>query len=449
MSIGNQIDERFRELEVAIDAAKAAGATGRQILEMQVGTLVVSVAELEERLAALEATPQPEPEPEPEPQPGPFRGIQIEYDALPAGATELVIPAGTYTEELRLHRPSVKVRGVLSGGGVEIHGRIHIAAGDVTLQDVRVVEGVNRSPDYWGTIWSDGVEWVTLQDVSVSGAEWAGVALKGGSGHFLSGVEAYENGVVGIRLESCRDTTVTSSWMRNNNTRGLNPGWEAGGLKATGNYGGIQGVAVEGSHAHHNDGPGIWFDIDASNIVIRNNSLHHNTRAGIIYELAWDGTIHHNAIYENGYGFPSWGFGAGILLQNARNCHVHDNVLAWNADGLIIMSQDRGSRWNDVTGNRLENNVIGHIDGSDFNTFASAVLQDWAGNATGSNSGNVGVGNRYYYTRSQDWVLRHRNGGSYWHRPAGPFAGDSVIDKAALDAVLADAGVPTEPERGG
>ena len=394
------------------------------------------------------------PNPEPEPEPVPFPGIQAAYDALPAGATELVVPAGTYTEELTLNRPGVEVRGA---DGVTITGRIRIAADNVTLRNLQVVEGANASPDYWGTIWSDGVDGVQIMGVSVTGSAWAGIALKGGADHLLSGVDAYANGAVGIRLESVGSAVVTACTMRGNNTRGLDPGWEAGGLKATGNYGGISNVTVENCQSYGNDGPGIWFDVDAQDCTIRTNTVHHNTRAGIIYELSAFGSITNNVIYENGWGFRSWGFGAGILIQNSADCAVSDNVLAWNGDGIVVISQDRGeARWNEVMRNQVDSNVIAHEDDNEqWGAFAAGVLEDWGGVATGPLSHNSGIGNQYYFTRWDEsepsagngvWILRGRNGSEGYYGVPEVFDGVAV-DQSEIESILGNAGIPLEPER--
>ncbi len=443
MTVGQQLDSALASIRELITSFEAA------MSQMADGTMQ-RFAEIEANLSELRTLVEQHTHATPDPE---FPGIQAAYDGLPDDAAELVIPAGTYTEELRLDRAGVVVRG---DGDVTIIGRIHIAANNVTLRDVTVQEGAESAPDHWGAIWSDGVDHVHLASVMVSGSAWAGIALKGGGGHCIEEVDSRWNGALGIRLESLTASDVRDCYLKGNNTRGLDPGWEAGGLKATGNYGGISNVTVEGCTVHDNDGPGIWFDVDATDCVIRANVVHHNTRQGINYELSSGGRIENNTVYENGWGFRAWGFGAGILLQNSNHCTVINNLLAWNGDGVVVISQDRGeARWNNVVGNLVSGNTIAHEDDNEaWNAFAGAVVEDWAGVATLPESGNSGNQNQYYFTRWLEsepyagngvWILRGRNGNADFYGVPEIFNG-IVLAQSELEAVLAAASVSLEPE---
>ena len=113
------------------------------------------------------------------------------------------------------------------------------------------------------------------------------------------------------------------------------------------------------------------------------------------------------------------------------------------------MSQDRGNPdWNNVIGNDVSNNIIAHEDDNEqWNAFASAVLEDWAGVATLPESGNTGNNNQYFFTRWGDgtWIIRGRNGSTAYYGVPENFAG-TVINKPTIEPILVSAGIPLEPE---
>lgn len=445
-TIGAELDQLLADLRSrANDANEKADANSADIESAMndIALIMADIKKIKESLSSRGGSGETPP----------FRGIQVEYDALEAGVTELRIPSGEYTEELTLNRAGVGIYAL--DGDVLIRGRVHIAASNVTIgKNVHIEEGTSASPQYWGTVWSDGVDNLVFQG-SVARSAWAGIAIKGGSGHVISGSSFFENGALGIRLDSVHKTVVENVASYGNNTDGHDPGWEAGGIKVSGNYGGASTVAVVGGMFYDNDGSGIWFDVDTTNCNISDNTVHHNTRAGVLYELSSGANIHGNIVYENGFGFKSWGFGAGILIQNSSNCSVHSNTLAWNADGIVVLSQDRGSAaWNNVTGNRVDNNFIAHEDNNEpWGSFAGAVLEDWDGVATKASSGNGGAGNTYYFTDwlasepavdNGVWILRGRNGDEGFYGVPAVFAGN-VISRTEANSILASLGIPLSP----
>jgi parallel beta-helix repeat protein len=398
------------------------------------------------------ATAQPSPTATASPSPSPTATqpqapttIQAMINAAAPGAT-VQVPAGTYREKIFINKPIT-----LTGQpGAVIDGEsrdrwIVGQASNVTIQGFTFVN--SNQPQYHGGLSNDGYDNWTVRNNIFRDAGNAAIDIKQGSGHLIENNEVARSGNVGIRVESVGSATIRGNRTYGNNTKNLDPGWEAGGMKITGNYGGVRNLVIENNQAYSNNGPGIWIDVDGEGIEIRNNRVYDNSRAGIIYELSFNARIHGNVVYNNGRGFDAWGFGAGILIQNSSNVEVFNNVVAWNADGISVISQNRGeSRWNNVTGNNVhDNSIIAAHDGG-WNTYALAWLEDWNGGLASSSANNRGSGNRFWFTTAEGPELRYRwCSEGYWTVSdfSGSQGGQSsrYLSNAEKDQILAAAGL--------
>src|SRR5690606_22541637 len=241
------------------------------------------------------APPAPEPEPTtppaaPEPpanpsQPAPS-SIQAMIDAAAPNAT-VRVPAGTYREKIYLTKPITLIgeRGAVINGENRdrwIVGR----APNVTIEGFTFIN--SNQPQYHGGLSNDGHDNWTVRNNVFQDAGNAAIAIKQGSGHLIENNEVARSGNVGIRLESVGSATIRGNRSYGNNTLNLDPGWEAAGMRLTGNYGGVHNLVIENNGIYENNGPGIWVDIDGDNVEIRNNRVHDNQRAGILYELSFN-----------------------------------------------------------------------------------------------------------------------------------------------------------------
>jgi len=162
-------------------------------------------------------------------------------------------------------------------------------------------------------------------------------------------------------------------------------------------------------------------------------------------------TISGNAVWENGWGFTTWGWGAGILVSSSAVVTVSDNTVAWNADGISIVSQDRGSAAvNDVHGVTVRDNTIAMApqpgDGSDV--MGLAWLQDWNGVLFAAGSGNGGSGDSYWWSGAAPRCAYDWNGclSSLGDFNATPGEQGGVILSASTRAArLSAAGIPASP----
>src|SRR5262245_37285520 len=178
---------------------------------------------------------------------------------------------------------------------------------------------------------------------------------------------------------------------------GIDPLWEAGGLK----FAQTDGLTVRGNYSHDNNGSGIWSDIDSINTLVENNVVVHNTINGISYEISYNAIIRNNTLEGNGYGDTrGWGWGSEINVQNSSGVQVYGNKvdMTGGGNGIVLIQQNRGSGaygTYTTTNNQIHDNIIvdhdghGYIGGfSDYNT--SGMLH----------GGNTWSNNQYYLSDS-------------------------------------------------
>lgn len=258
--------------------------------------------------------------------------------------------------------------------------------------------------------WATGFSNWTIQNNTLSHAHGANVSLARGENLKLLHNDISQGGQLGVHGSQATGVLLQGNRIYNNHTVSFHSGWEAGGIKMATQ---TQTNVIE-NEIFGNQGPGVWFDIDSRDIAIRGNRIHHNLHQGIKYELSSIADIHDNLVWENGHGYAHWGWGAGIVVQNSSGVHVRDNVVAWNGDGISIISQNRGeARWNEVRDNLVEGNEIFSLATEPHFNFALAWLEDWDGVLAHPESNNHGAHNRYYHANPEDaehvflWTDRH------------------------------------------
>ncbi len=148
------------------------------------------------------------------------------------------------------------------------------------------------------------------------------------------------------------------------NTCGADSFWGAGGSK----WVWTTNLIVRGNFSHHNDGPGLWTDINNIYTLYENNILEDNVRGGIFHEISYDATIRNNTMRRNGTGkdFPGWTTGAGIEVVSSRNVEVYGNTLVDNWQGITGLNDHRGTgnngAWVLTNLNVHDNNVTSLIN---------------------------------------------------------------------------------------
>jgi parallel beta-helix repeat protein len=218
---------------------------------------------------------------------------------------------------------------------------------------------------------------VSIQDVivekyaspSATGAVNLGYSLNGAENWTISGSEVRWNHGAGIALDT--KTVARNNYVHHNcgfgfigagvglivegneiaynnvmagsttSTCGYNSYWGAGGSK----WVWTTNLVVRGNFSHHNDGPGLWTDINNIYTLYENNTLEDNERGGIFHEISYDATIRNNTARRNGRAkdYPWWTTGAGIEIVSSRNVEVYGNILEDNWQGITGLNDHRGS----------------------------------------------------------------------------------------------------------
>lgn len=148
-----------------------------------------------------------------------------------------------------------------------------------------------------------------------------------------------QNGQLGFGATRAHNLLLSECLVENNNTKGWNRHWEAGGCKLVL----CRGVVLENSRFIANRGHGVWFDIGNEKSVVRNCLIADNEDAGIFYEISYGLNALDNVIVGNGFAETpgAWGCAAGISLSSSSNCIVERNLLVGNREGLNFREQYR------------------------------------------------------------------------------------------------------------
>jgi parallel beta-helix repeat protein len=307
----------------------------------------------------------------------PGESIQAKVDAAPDG-TAFTIKAGIHRSQSITPKSGDTFAGepgaILDGEGVTMFAFQGGAVG-VLIRDLEIRNYTTycTNPDIClGAIQGyDGRDWV-LENLNVHhnaglGANLHGrVTVRGGSFHHNARLGIGVNAGAGALIDG-----VDLSY--NNPDRLYDPLWEAGGIKVAA---GGSNVTVRGCHAHHNVGPGIWFDIDNRGSVISNNLATDNAYVGIFYEISYAAVISGNTATGNGTA-TTGPYGAGILISESQDVEVHHNVVRGNADGIVGLQTSRSGQF----GPYLISNLWVHDNDVKLAVGSSGLL-DFIGDGT-------------------------------------------------------------------
>lgn len=166
--------------------------------------------------------------------------------------------------------------------------------------------------------------------------------------------------------------------------------WERGGTK----FAGTEDVQLINNHVHHNNGPGLWADLNARNMLFANNRVVGNEKAGIYYEISYDAVIRDNYIEGNGFGFDPWLWGGGIVISSSPNVEIFGNTLVNNADGIGAVEQNRSSDPARYGPLRIENLYV-HDNAVTMAQGLTGVAQDIGDKSVFQSRNNRFVNNTY------------------------------------------------------
>ncbi|HWQ92676.1 MAG TPA: right-handed parallel beta-helix repeat-containing protein [Clostridia bacterium] len=206
-----------------------------------------------------------------------------------------------------------------------------------------------------------------------------------------------DNGQLGFGANGAHDLLFTGCLVENNNVKGFDRGWEAGGNKLVL----CRNAVLERSRFLRNRGQGVWFDIGNEHCTVRNCLIAENEDGGIFYEISFGLQAHDNVIARNGFAVTpgAWGAQAGIVLSSSPNSVIERNLLVGNREGFNFREQTRTTPrighqqeipvWNHDQ--VIRNNIIAcNRDAQVWGWFDVADGRHWpAGTATNTSPGTA------------------------------------------------------------
>ena len=200
-----------------------------------------------------------------------------------------------------------------------------------------------------------------------------------GPGARVSGGSFSKNGQLGLGGGFGSGIVIENVEIAHNNYAGYSDGWEAGGTK----FVRADGLVVRKACVHHNNGPGLWTDIDNINIEFSDNLVFENKGDGIKHEISYRAKIHGNTVVRNGYQGANWLWGSQILIQNSQDVEVHDNIVEVGpeySNGISVINQNRGEgrhgSWV-AKNNSVHNNTIIHLAEKGMSGTAADHAREW------------------------------------------------------------------------
>jgi parallel beta-helix repeat protein len=233
--------------------------------------------------------------------------------------------------------------------------------------------------------WNESIAW-RVEGCEIFGNDAAGIYLS--NGIILRKNLVHHNGQIGL-LGRGNGALIENNEIAYNNTSGVDPSWEAGGMK----FFQSDGIIFRNNYVHHNQGSGVWFDINDTNGLIQGNRVEDNTHEGIFYEVSYSGTIEGNVVRRNGLG-TSNRYG-GIVVSASSDVTVTGNTLEGNGMGIMAVQADRSSV--PVTlGPHLVTNLWVHGNHVTQDQGATGFLDQIGDSAIATRLNNRFDGNTYY-----------------------------------------------------
>jgi parallel beta-helix repeat protein len=199
---------------------------------------------------------------------------------------------------------------------------------NLVIKNIQFEHCVNLPQDQAMVRLSSGSNCI-IENISAKYAAGAGFTLQGNN-HVVRNSIFNNNGQLGIHSVSTNNCLMENCENSFNNylpEKQFDRGWEAGGNKFVRS----RSFILRGHIAHHNNGAGIWFDIDNQNPIIENCICYENLW-GIHYEISYTAIIRNNICYNNRLlGDPdSSPVGIGIYISSSAGCEVYNNITYGN-----------------------------------------------------------------------------------------------------------------------
>jgi len=330
--------------------------------------------------------------------------------------------------------------------------RFTATAGPVAVDDIDMSHAANAS-GYQGALLGDGVANITVKNSHLSYAHGAVLSLNGGSNMLALNNEIDHGGQLCVQSHQGTLDLIGNN-IHDCNSEDYDDGWEAGGVKATRTVNGVWNNNV----VHHNNGTGLWCDMDCTNMEIAFNRVHHSDKTGIYYEISYGGNIRDNVVYENGWEERK----PGIRVGNSSDVDVSNNVLAWNYKGLGFERSDRSDQGADKNDNRdvlFHGNWVIHKDGGAGASMTSceprlaASICDYYDEIAFDPTRSISFsGDAYWFDNLSEVNVPRFNASNQSHAAIDAWnatayaSGERYMTAAEKDSLIATYNLPASPE---
>ena len=205
----------------------------------------------------------------------------------------------------------------------------------------------NRQPGgQWSMASLGQCERVTIDECSFRLSDFCGLGIGQSRACTLRNCDLSYNGNTGLGMGACQDCLVEGCTLLFNNYRRFHAGWHCGGMKCI--PANLRCTIRDCEAAYNIASDGIWFDSENGDIRILGNICHHNDGAGIFFEInKKGGIIADNLVYANR--------GRGIYVSGSQNTWVVHDTVACNESGIVCMP--RGEEW-PLENVRVLNNLL-------------------------------------------------------------------------------------------
>lgn len=321
------------------------------------------------------------------------------------------------------------------------------------------VQGITMKHAAGDGLWNGGHSGWTVKNNDLSHAHAKNLSLTLGGSLLAKNNDLHDAGQMGMNSNRA-DIEILGNRVYGNNTEEFDPGWAAGGMKIAQ----PRTALIAGNEVYDNRNIGIWTDVvneEQSSVEISRNRVHHQPGQGIRVEITKNFDVHHNLVWENGWGEGDSYTGTGITVAGSRDGTVNDNVLAWNASGIAVVQQNRdgaGEQPYDTVRNvRLNRNRIAQDEIPGSSNHAAALWNDDGGAISeGAPSlydpaaNNGGADNGYWFDAPEGQTNRFK--GEEQLKTLAAFNATPAeqrgryLSDAEKDALLRTNGLPTAPE---
>jgi hypothetical protein len=209
------------------------------------------------------------------------------------------------------------------------------SASSVTLRNLTIEK--YAAPAQAAAVQGDNTTGWLIEDVRVRQSH--GTGLRMGDRWVVRRTRVDHNGQLGIAGGGVGSLVEDSEWDHNK-TLGFQVGFAGGASK----FFKTDGLILRRNYIHHNDGNGIWLDIDNIRYLVQDNRVEDNYGQGIFVEISYTGKILGNQVRRNGHQRGgTWLYGAGILIAHSPDVEVAGNLVEDNYNGIAGIQQNRGT----------------------------------------------------------------------------------------------------------